>query len=163
VKALIKGIHAEFIPAQWDGKETHGIKVIGKAVLVLMDECSEKTSGHVILPADQVEALSAGAESGVLIAVPPGAFLLNEDMTPWAGDRPEPGDRVYIAKYSGQQVRGKDGRMYRLMDYGCIGAVYDHIDISKPIDYSKPVAESKQSPSAKKGLSNGISEQPRAG
>jgi co-chaperonin GroES (HSP10) len=152
VKVLVKGVHAEFVPAHWDGKPTHGIKVFGKAVLVLMDECSEKTSGGVLLPPDKIEALNAGAESGVLVAISPGAFLLNEDMTPWTGDKPQLGDRIYISKYSGQEIRGKDGRMYRLMDYACIGGAYDHIEIADE------AVESKQSPSEQRERANGSSE-----
>ena len=54
-----------------------------------------------------------------------GAFLLNEDMSPWTGERPKPGDRVYIEKYAGKLVKGRDGRTYRIMDYGSIGATYE--------------------------------------
>ncbi len=74
---------------------------------------------------DMIEKMSAGAESGVLVAVSAGAFLLNEDMTPWSGVKPKAGDRVYIEKYAGKQVKGRDGATYRIMDYGSIGATYE--------------------------------------
>ena len=122
---LIKGIHADYIPAQWSGSDTSGIRVVGKTVLVLMDKCSPKTTGGVDLPDDLIEKMSMAAESGVLVAVSPGAFLLNEDMTPWIGEKPKPGDRVYIEKYAGKLVKGRDGETYRIMDYGSIGATYD--------------------------------------
>jgi chaperonin GroES len=122
---LIKGIHAEYIPAQWSGTDTSGVLVVGKCVLVLMDECSPNTSGNIALPEDVIERMSMAAESGVLVAVSPGAFLLNEDMTPWAGPKPQPGDRVYIEKYAGKQIKGRDGKMYRIMDYSSIGATYE--------------------------------------
>ena len=122
---LIKGIHADYIPAQWSRSDTSGIRVVGKTVLVLMDKCSPKTTGGVDLPDDLIEKMSMAAESGVLVAVSPGAFLLNEDMTPWIGEKPKPGDRVYIEKYAGKLVKGRDGETYRIMDYSCIGATYD--------------------------------------
>jgi chaperonin GroES len=122
---LIKGIQAEYVPAKWSGENTSGVRVVGKTVLVLMDECSTTTSGGVSLPEDLIERMSMAAETGVLVACSPGAFLLNEDMTPWSGEKPKAGDRVYVQKYSGQQVKGRDGKMYRLMDYGCIGATYE--------------------------------------
>ncbi len=122
---LVRSLHAEFIPAPWDGVDTSGIRVVGKCVLVLVDECAPVSSGGIHFTPDAIEKLSAGCETGCLVAVSPGAFLLNEDMTPWAGVRPKPGDRVYIEKYAGKMVRGKDERKYRLMDYGCIGAIYD--------------------------------------
>jgi len=122
---LIKGIQAEYVPAKWSGKDESGVRVVGKTVLVLMDECSSKTSGGVDLPDDLVERMSMAAESGVLVAVSQGAFLLNEDMTPWIGEKPTPGDRVYIEKYAGKLVKGRDGANYRIMDYGSIGATYE--------------------------------------
>jgi len=125
---LIKGIHADYIPAKWSGTDTSGIRVVGKTVLVLMDQCSPKTTGGVELPQDLIEKMSMAAESGVLVAVSHGAFLLNEDMTPWIGDKPKPGDRVYIEKYAGKLVKGRDGETYRIMDYGSIGATYEAED-----------------------------------
>ncbi len=122
---LIKGIQAEYIPAQWSGKDSSGVRVVGKCVLVLTDECSSKTSGGIELPDDMIERMSMAAESGVLVSVSPGAFLLNEDMTPWTGPKPQAGDRVYIEKYAGKQIKGRDGKMYRIMDYSSIGATYE--------------------------------------
>lgn len=121
---LIKGLQAEYVPAKWSGQDTSGVRVVGKTVLVLMDECSDITTGGISLPQDVAERMSMAAESGVLVAVSPGAFLLNEDMTPWTGDKPKPGDRVYIEKYAGKQIKGHDGKTYRIMDYGSIGATY---------------------------------------
>ena len=90
-----------------------------------MDEAASMTSGGVSLPETLIERQSMAAESGVLVAVAAGAFLLNEDMTPWTGEKPKPGDRVYVEKYAGKLVKGRDGKTYRLMDYGCIGATYE--------------------------------------
>jgi chaperonin GroES len=128
---LVQGLHAEFVPAQWDGHDTSGVRVVGKTVLVLMDEVGEVRDSGIQLPIDYRERMNAGCETGVLVAVSLGAFLLNEDMTPWTGEKPKPGDRVYIEKYAGKQVRGRDGKVYRLMDYGSIGATYE----SEPIKY----------------------------
>lgn len=122
---LIKGIHAEYIPAQWSGQNTSGVRMVGKTVLVLTDECSPSTSGGVALPQDLIEKMSMAAETGVLVAVADGAFLLNEDGSPWSGPKPQPGDRVYIEKYAGKQIKGRDGKTYRIMDYGSIGATYE--------------------------------------
>lgn len=122
---LIKGIHAEYVPAQWGGKDTSGVRVVGKTVLVLMDECAATTTGGVSLPEDLIERMSMAAESGVLVSCAAGAFLLNEDGTKWSGPKPIPGDRVYIEKYAGKQIKGRDGKTYRIMDYGSIGATYE--------------------------------------
>ena len=122
---LIKGVQAEYVPAKWSGQNTSGVRVVGKTVLVLMDECSQTTTGGIALPEDLIERMSMAAESGVLVACAAGAFLLNEDMTPWSGEKPKPGDRVYIEKYAGKLVKGRDGATYRIMDYGSIGATYE--------------------------------------
>jgi len=122
---LIKGLQAEYIPAKWSGKNESGVRVVGKTVLVLMDECSPRSSGGVELPPDIIERMTLAAESGVIVAMADGAFLLNEDMTPWSGAKPTPGDRAYIEKYAGKLVKGRDGLTYRLMDYGSIGATYE--------------------------------------
>ena len=122
---LVQGLKAEYTPAQWDGKDTSGVRVVGKTVLVLMDEVAEVRESGIELPVDYRERMNASCETGVLVAVSPGAFLLNEDMTPWIGEKPKPGDRVYIEKYAGKQIRGRDSLIYRLMDYGCIGATYE--------------------------------------
>jgi co-chaperonin GroES (HSP10) len=122
---LIKGLHADYISAKWNGHDTSGVRVVGKTVLVLMDECSPTSKGGVSLPEDMIEKMSMAAETGVLVAVSPGAFLLNEDMSPWSGEKPKPGDRCYVEKYAGKQIKGRDGKTYRIMDYGSIGATYE--------------------------------------
>lgn len=123
--ALIQGLNAEYIPATWDGKDTSGIRCVGTTVLVLMDTCAPVNTGSITLPDDIVERFTMGSESGVLAKVSEGAFLTNEDGSPWSGERPVPGDRVYCEKYAGKQIRGADGRTYRLMDYKAIGAIYE--------------------------------------
>lgn len=146
---LIKGLHAEYIPASWGGVNTSEIETLGTTVLVLTDKCSPISSGEagrkfleengdadtkvlidsgkfrgIHLPSDIVERMDAAAESGVLVDVSPGAFRLDEDGFPWRGRRPEPGDRIYIEKFAGKFVRGDDGVMYRLMDYKSVGAIF---------------------------------------
>lgn len=122
---LVSGLNAEYIPATWDGKDTSGIRCVGTTVLVLMDTCSPINTGGIHLPPEVIEKYTTGAETGVLVKCGGGSFLLNEDMTPWSGEKPEPGARVYIEKYAGKQIKGLDGKVYRLMTYNAIGAVYD--------------------------------------
>jgi co-chaperonin GroES (HSP10) len=125
MKTLINGSDAEYAPAKWDGKNTSGLRVTGKAILVKMDECTGKTIGGTFLPEDFTHKMTMQSVSGVLIAVSEGSFLVNEDFTPWSGYKPKPGDRVHVEQYSGRQIAGKDGHTYRIMDYGCVGGVYE--------------------------------------
>lgn len=122
---LIKGLNAEYLPAVWDGNNTSGIRCVGTSVLVLMDLASEKTSGGIITPDFSVEKATLSSETGVVVHIADGAFRLNEDMSPWSGDKPSLGDRVFVERYAGKQIPGRDGRTYRLMDYKCIGGVYE--------------------------------------
>ena len=120
----INGINVEYRSEEWDGTDKSGIRVVGKCILVLTDKCV-KSAGGVSFDPQKEEQLNAASDTGILVAVAPGAFLLNEDMTPWAGEKPKPGDLVFIEKYAGRQVTGRDGRVYRLMDYGAVGATYE--------------------------------------
>lgn len=117
--------HFKYAPAQWDGRDTSAIRVVGKTVLILMDQCDPVSRGGVAFPSDLLERKNMQSESGILIVAAAGAFLLNEDGTPWSGEKPKPGDRVYVDKYAGKVVKGRDGKTYRLMDYGSIGAIYE--------------------------------------
>lgn len=128
---LIKGLNAEYTPATWNGKDTSGIRCVGTTLVVLMDECAPKTTGGIELPADMIEKFTMASESGIIVKVSDGAFLLNEDCTPWSGDRPGPGDRVFCERYAGKQIKGRDGLTYRLMDYKAIGAIYEAPEAEK--------------------------------
>lgn len=149
---LVAGLNAEYVPAHWDGKDTSGIRCVGTTVLVLMDVCSDKTSGGIVLPPEVIEKFTAGSERGVLIAFGNGAFLLNEDMSQWSGPKPVPGDRVYIEKYAGKQIKGIDGAVYRLMSYQNIGAIYkSEADLKSEAVASAPARKSATAKKASKG------------
>ena len=122
---LIKGLQADFVPAHYAGRNTSGLVVYGKNVLVRMDECSTTTAGGVMLTEDMTEKMSAGAESGCIYFLGPEAFRLFDDGTRWEGPMPAVGDRVYVEKYAGQVARGRDGHLYRIMDYRCVAGGLD--------------------------------------
>jgi chaperonin GroES len=122
---LLKGLHAEFTPSEWDGVDTSGIRPVGPTVVVLCDVCSEISSGGAYLPIDYVRQQTLGSEQGVIVAIAKGAFVIHEDGSVWRDEKPKPGDRVYFEKYAGRLAKGQDGREYRIMDYKCIGALYE--------------------------------------
>lgn len=114
----------EFIQAEYAGKNESGYEPVCDRVLVLPDSATAKSSGGVELPADIVDRHTQAAETGVIVAVGPDAFKWTSDKArPWEGYKPQPGDRVYIQRYSGQTMLGEDGRLYRLMEGYCVGAV----------------------------------------
>jgi chaperonin GroES len=52
------------------------------------------------------------------------AFLWNSTRTkPFAGRRPQPGDRVLFQQYAGVLQTGLDGVLYRLMPESVIGGL----------------------------------------
>jgi len=109
--------------ATWTGTNTSGWKPVGDRVLVLPDEASALI-GLVHVPDDVRDRSTLASEAGVLIEAGEGAFVWNSDrVTPFAGYKPQPGDRVHIHRYSGQIVVGKDGVKYRIMDSQEVGAV----------------------------------------
>ncbi len=125
---FIKGLQAQYTPAEWTGKDHSGVLAIGPHVIVLCDEAAEITSGGVHIPVDFAERMNMASEQGVIASVAKGAFRIYEDGHAWADYRPQPGDRVYFEKYAGRLVRGQDGKVYRIMDYRCIAAVYERAE-----------------------------------
>lgn len=119
-KVIRHGIAWE--PAEYSGNNKSGYEPMDDRLLVKMDTASA-TTGGVFLTEDAIEKHTLASETGVIIAVGPNAFVWNESGTrPWVGDRPAPGDRIYVSKYSGQTLYGDDRELYRVMDSRCIGA-----------------------------------------
>lgn len=119
----------DFIEAIWPGRNTSGLKVHGRNILVLMDEASP-TQGAIILPDDEVWKRTQRAQTGVICHIGPEAFRHFADGSPWVGDKPKPGERVYVEEYAGILMQGLDGKPYRSMDCNCIAAGYDEAGLA---------------------------------
>lgn len=114
----------EFVPFPYSGVNESGYEPIGDRVLVGPDSASDTTSGGVALTADHVDRTTRAAETGVIVACGSDAFHWTADkLRPIQGEKPKPGDRVYVERYSGQTLLGEDGRFYRLMECRNVGAV----------------------------------------
>lgn len=123
---LITGDQREFVVAAWDGVNRSGYRPLDDKVLVLMDEHADVTSGGIMLPQTAAERQTLASESGTIVAIGPAAFVWNDDGNrKWVGEVPAPGDRVYVERYAGQVIQGRDGNSYRLMGQRCVGAVAD--------------------------------------
>ena len=120
----VKGVNADYVSAEWTGKDTSGLECVGTSVLVKMDVATGQTAGKIHLTDDMTWKNTQGAETGLVVGIGESAFKLNLDGSPWAGAKPVPGRRVIIEKFSGVFVRGLDGELYRLMQYGCILATF---------------------------------------
>lgn len=113
---LLKTTVAKYQEATWTGTNTSEWAPVGGRVVVLPDSAEQVTQGGIEIPMDVVARHTMASEAGVLIAIGPLAFAEYEI-------KPQPGDRVYIERFAGQLLPGYDGKVYRLMDYQCIGAV----------------------------------------
>lgn len=122
---LVKFNKVDFVQAKWSGTNESGYTPIGNKVLIALDKASSISMGGVEIPPDVVERLSMAAEVGLFIAQGEGAFRHNSDGTPFVGRTPQPGERVFIERYAGQLVTGKDGHSYRIMDYHSVGAIQE--------------------------------------
>jgi len=116
-KRQIKTLRGIYDVVEWDGKNGSKVQPIGDFVLVLPDQAAEKTTGGIITGSDdERERVSLASETGVIVALGDTAFVWNSDRTrAFTGKKPKVGDRVFFARYSGQQHTGKDGKFYMLM------------------------------------------------
>lgn len=113
---LVRTDVAEFVRSEFEGNNS-GYVPIGDRILVKVDEASGTTSGGVHLPDDTTYKLTMAAETGVIVAMGDAAFYWTFDRSrPWYGRKPRVGDHVYLERYAGRVVKGKDGVMYRVMD-----------------------------------------------
>lgn len=93
-----------------------GIKPTWNRVLVLPDKAKEKTeSGLIAIPKSVQEKELMAQVKYTLIANGGSAYDLGSPE-PWGGVIPQPGDRVYVAKYAGIILKGEDGEIYRMVN-----------------------------------------------
>jgi co-chaperonin GroES (HSP10) len=92
-----------------------GIHPLDLRVLVLPDSAEKVTKGGIILPEDEVEKQDHAQCKATMIAVGENAFEEAAARSA-AFTKPQPGDRVLIAKYGGIIIKGNDGVKYRLMN-----------------------------------------------
>lgn len=131
---LVDRMQGKYKPAEFKGNPS-GVNPLGKRVLVQTDEFEGTFAGGKLeFVSDMVERMNMASESGVLVAVGPEAFSHHPDGSRWLFNSPSPGDHVYFEKYAGLLVMGNDGIKYRLMDDGCIGAIYSVYGAEEELD-----------------------------
>lgn len=94
-----------------------GFEPATNKVLVLPDQIPRVSAGGIQIPEDVVAREEMAQIFATLIAVGPQAW---KGLTPAAA----PGDRVMIAKFTGQLFTGPDGRRYRVIhDLDVVGKI----------------------------------------
>lgn len=99
---------------------TSGIWPTEFNVLVLQKKTEDKI-GSIYLPDTSKEREQYAEMEGTLIACSPLAFTF--ERWPEGARKPQAGDKVIIAKYSGTRVVGKDGQTYLLTKDKDISAI----------------------------------------
>lgn len=93
-----------------------GFVAAGHRVLVFVFPVERTTDGGIVIPENVAKREDMKQERAYVVNIGPTAWL----DTPggrareqaWAG----PGDFVYISKYAGYKVEGKDGNEYRIIN-----------------------------------------------
>lgn len=124
---LVTGLQTSYEPATYntDAGNASGLTPYGPNLLILMDVCLSVSRGGILLTDDKVEQMNEACFTGCIYEVGPDAFrgMLN---------RPEVGQRVYIERYAGIKVTGRDGRQYRVVDEKCIACtIADDLCVSE--------------------------------
>lgn len=131
---VLRTMDAEYIKGQFIGNFS-GYTPIGDRILVKVDESAAVTSGGIHLPDDVAYKQTMSSETGVIVAMGDAAFVWTFDRArAWQGYRPKTGDRVYIERYAGRVIKGKDGTMYRVIDDKCCAAVESESIMSEGTD-----------------------------
>ncbi len=133
-KLLSKTRIGQYSENAWTGENVSGIEPIGDQVLILPDKAVEKTQGGVLLPENLQDTHSLAAETGIIAAIGDGAWSWNMDRTRrFEGRKPEIGQRVCFVRYSGTEVIGDDGEIYRCMSDSCVSGVK-----TAPVEITSP-------------------------
>lgn len=107
---------SRYVPGEYDPeKRPWGWEPATENVVVLPDR-PEIKQGSILIPDQIADKAATAAESGILCACGPDAFVWNQDRTRrLEGEKPKPGMRVVFNRYSGIRMVGDDGQTYYIM------------------------------------------------
>ena len=91
-----------------------GVNPLGYKIIVRPQEVEAKTSGGLLLPDSKVEKDGFQRREGIIVAKSPMAFH-NPDW-PEGAAKPQIGDRVMFARYQADEINGRDGLTYWIMN-----------------------------------------------
>lgn len=100
-----------------------GIEPFEFQCLVAFAVAEEKSKGGIILAADTRDANQFRADHARLVAISPAAFSYH--AWPDGVRKPQVGDEVFVPKFSGAEVIGKDGKSYKLVPDRDIKAIIE--------------------------------------
>ena len=91
-----------------------GVNPLGYKIVVLPQEVEAKTKGGLLLPETKVEKDGFQRREGIIVAMSPMAFTFPD--WPEGARKPQIGDRVMFARYQADEISGKDGQTYWIME-----------------------------------------------
>jgi chaperonin GroES len=102
-------------------ENTSGLVPVDLRIVVKPDPVEEVTAGGIIKPGAVLDKAKYAATKATLVAVGCNAFK------EWGGDarRPQAGDRVLFAQYTGAREKGADGEDYVVMNDADLLAVVE--------------------------------------
>lgn len=98
---------------------TSGMQPVEYKILIAPEAIEEVSAGGIVLAGKTTEREAMAQVKGTLVAIGGNAF---ED---WKGDIPQVGDKVWFAKYAGFNVKGSDGKDYRLCNDKDLAAIVE--------------------------------------
>lgn len=113
------GLDCNFEPLAPLPANPSGITPLDHRVLILHDPVEERTAGGIILPDSERDKKKYATTNATVIAV--GGLAWSEakhDAKVFGIETrfPEPGDRVKVGRYTGDQHKGVDGREYTILN-----------------------------------------------
>jgi co-chaperonin GroES (HSP10) len=96
------------------------IRPVYSKLLILPDDVPERTAGGIYVPVWARDQRQSACVTGTIIDMGDEAFSFMSDD---ASFRPGIGDRVAFVRYAGMVVKGKDGRIYKMMNDEDVAAV----------------------------------------
>ena len=91
-----------------------GVNPLGYKIIVRPQEVEAKTSGGLLLPDSKVEKDGFQRREGIIVAKSPMAF--HSPDWPMTAQKPQIGDRVMFARYQADEINGRDGLTYWIMN-----------------------------------------------
>lgn len=104
-------------------KNESGIRPQGDRVLVRVEDIEETTAGGIVIPTSELNKHLAAQMAAVLVDT--GKDAWSDYAEPFA----KIGDRVLYQRHSGIQLRGKDNKLYRVVnDIDIIATLEDGVE-----------------------------------
>ena len=102
-----------------------GIRCVEYNLIIAMPDLPDTTTGGIALPQMVLDNHEMAYQVGRIIECSPMAFNYDDFNASFPELKPKVGDLVWIARYAGGEMVGKDGRRYRIIKDKDVGGVIE--------------------------------------